>query len=98
MKRITAILQESDAMAARKAACVAGGECIVITPIPYRMCGIDRMDIYSEKRMAAPGKHVRLEVTIADSRFGNIISAIRRIADAGRIALASRHDRLPRSQ
>lgn len=31
MKRITVVLKESEAMAVRKAVCVAGGERIVIT-------------------------------------------------------------------
>lgn len=93
MKRITAVLKESEAMAARKAVCVAGGERIVITPIPHRMCGIDMVDIRSEKIVAEPDKHVRLDVMADDSRSGSIISAIRRIAQAGRIVLASRHDK-----
>ena len=96
MKRITTVLKESEAMAARKAVCMAGGECVVITPIPYRMCGIDIEDIHSEKIVAESSNHVRLDVTADDSRSGNIVSAIRRIAHAGRIVLASRHGRLPR--
>ena len=83
-------------MAVRKAVCVAGGECVVITPIPYWVCGVDMVDIYSEKRMREPDKHVRLDVTTDDSRSDSIISSIRRIVRARKIALASRHDGLPR--
>ena len=50
MKRITTMLRESEAMAVRKAVCVAGGDRIVITPIPYRMCGVDMVDIYTARR------------------------------------------------
>lgn len=94
MKRITTVLKESEAMAARKAVIVAGGEYVAITPIPYRMCAVDMVDIYSEKRIREPDKQVRLDVTADDSRSGSIISAIRRVAHTGRIVLNSRHDRL----
>lgn len=96
MKRITTVLKESEAMAVRKAVCIAGAEGVVITPLPYRMCGVDMMDIYSEQITAESGKHVRLDVTAENSRSGSIVSAIRRIAYAGRIVLASRHDMLPK--
>jgi L-lactate utilization protein LutC len=96
MKRITTVLKVSEAMAVRKAVCVAGGERVVITPLPYRMCGVDMVDIYSEKVAAESDKHVRLDVTADDSHYGSIVSAIQRIAHAGRIVLASRPDMLPR--
>ncbi len=92
MKRITTVLRESEATAVRKAVCIAGADRIVITPLPYQMCGIDMIDIYSEQIAAESGKHVRLAVTTDNSRSGSIISAIRRIAHAGRIVLASRRD------
>ena len=41
MKRITTVLRESEAMAVRKAVCVAGGECVVITAIPQRLSPIE---------------------------------------------------------
>ena len=97
MKRISTLLKESEAMAVRKAVCMAGAERVVITPIPYRICGVDMMDIYGEKRMAEWDKQVRLDVTTNDSRSSRIVSAIRRLVQAGRIVLASGHDRLPRS-
>ncbi len=96
MKRITVVLKESEAMAVRKAVCVAGGESIVITPIPYWMCGVDRVDIYSEKRISESNKQVRLDVTADDSMAGSIVAVIRRIAHAGKIVLASRHELLPK--
>jgi hypothetical protein len=96
MKRITTVLKESEAMAVRKAVCIAGAERVVITPLPYRMCGIDMMDIHSEMIAAESGKHVRFDVTTDDNRSGSIVSTIRRIAHAGRIILASRQDMLPK--
>ncbi len=96
MKRITVVLKESEAMAVRKAVCVAGGERIVITPIPYWMCGVDMVDIYSERRIHESNRQVRLDVTADDSMAGSIVAIIRRIAHAGRIVLASRHDLLPK--
>ena len=94
MKRITTVLNESEAMTVRKAVCtIAGAERVVITPIPYRMCGVDMVDIYSEKIIAESGKHVRLDVTADDGMAGSIVAAIRRIAHAGRIVLASRLER-----
>jgi len=96
MKRISTVLRESEAMAVRKAVCAAGGERVVVTPLTYRMCGIDVVDIYSEKLAAELDMHVRLDVIADDNRSGSIVSAIRRIAHVGKIVLASRHDGQPR--
>ena len=96
MQRITTVLRESEVMAVRKAVCIAGAEDVVITPLPYRMCGVDMMDIYSDQIAAESGKHVRFDVTADNSRSGIIVSVIRRIAHAGKIILASRHDALPK--
>lgn len=93
MQRITTVLRDSEAMAVRKAVCIAGAEHIVITPVTYRMCGVDLVDIYSEKRMAEWGKQVRLDVMTNNSQSGCIVSAIRRIVRAGKIVLATVRDR-----
>ena len=86
MQCITTVLNESEALTVRKAVCtLAGAERVVITPIPYR-----------EKIIAESSKQVRLDVTADDSMAGSIVAVIRRIAHAGRIALAPRHARLPR--
>jgi len=96
MQRITTVLKESEAMAVRKAVCIVGAERIEITPLPYRMCGIDMMDVYSEQIALEPDKHVRFDVTADNSRCGSIVSAIRRIAHAGRIILSSRPHMQPK--
>ncbi len=96
MKRITTVLKESEAMALRKAVCVAGAERVEITPLPYRMCGIDMMDICSESVAAESGKQVRLDVTADNSHFNSVFSIIRRVAQAGKIILGSRQDELPK--
>lgn len=97
MKRITTVLKESEAMTVRKAVCtIAGAERVVITPIPYRMCGVDMVDILSEKIIAESCKQVRLDVMADDSIAGSIVAAIRRIAHAGNIVLSSRHERQPK--
>lgn len=97
MKRITTELNESEAMTVRRAVCaIAGAERVVITPIPYRMCGVDMVDVYSEKIFASPRKRVRLEVMADDSMAGSIVAVIRKIAHAGSVMLASRLDRQPR--
>jgi nitrogen regulatory protein PII len=95
MKRITTVLRESEAMAVRKAVCVAGGERVVITPMPQHLCTIDPEEWYCEQSAAPRDVHVRFEVTADDSHYGSIVSAIQRIAHVGKIVLASRHDRLP---
>ncbi len=95
MKRITTVLKESEAMAVRKAACVAGGERIVITPMPQGKCSIDLMECCCEPSATQREMHVRLEVTADDSHYGSIVSAIQRIAHVGKIVLATSHDRLP---
>jgi len=96
MKQITTVLKESEAMALRKAVCIAGAERIVITPLPYRMCGIDLMDICSEQLAAESVRQVRFDVTADNSHFNRVFSIIRKIAHTGKIILASRHDILPR--
>ena len=97
MQRITTVLKESEAMTVRKAVCAtAGAERVVITPIPYRMCGVDMVDLYSEKIIADSCKQVRLDVTADDSMVGSIVAVIRRIVHTGKIVLASRHDRQPK--
>jgi hypothetical protein len=96
MKRITTVLRESEAMAVRKAVCVAGGERIVIIPMPQRLCTIDLEEKCCEHSAAQEEVHVRLEVTADDGHYSGIVSAIQRIAHAGKIVLASRHDKLHR--
>ncbi len=94
MKRITTVLRESEAMAVRKAVYIAGGESVVFTPLSYRMCGIDMLDIYSKQIIATGSdRYVQIDVTADNSLSGGIVSAIRNIAHAGKIYLASRHDR-----
>ena len=95
MKRITTVLKESEAMAVRKAVCIAGAERIVLTPLPYRMCGIDMMDMYSERVAAESDKQVRLDVTADKSHFNSVFSIIRKIAHAGKIILVPRQEALP---
>jgi hypothetical protein len=90
------VLKESEAKAVRKAVCVAGGEHVVVTPIPYWMCGVDIVDIESERRVRESVKHVRLDVTAEESRSGSIVSAIRNISQAGSIALATLYGKLPK--
>jgi hypothetical protein len=95
MKRITTVLKESEAMAVRKAVCVAGAERIVITPMPQRLCATDPEEWDCEQSATPRGVHVRLEVTANDIHYGGIVSAIQRIAHAGKIVLASHLDMLP---
>jgi len=94
MQRITTVLKESEVMAVRKVVCIAGAEDVMVTPLPYRMCGIDMMDIHSAQIAGESDKHVRLDVAADNSRSGSIVSAIRRIAHAGRIIFASSHGAL----
>lgn len=94
MKRITTVLRESEAMAVRKAVCVAGGESVVITPMSQRMSDVNLGEWHWKQPAAQREVHVRLEVTSDDSHYNGIVSAIMSIAHVGKIYLASRHDRL----
>lgn len=96
MKRITTVLRESEAMAVRKAVCVAGGERVVITPMAQSLSAIELEDCRCEQSATQKEMHVRLEVTADDLHYDGIVSAILRIANVGKIDLASRHDRLLR--
>lgn len=87
------VLKDSEVMAGHKAVCPEGSLCAVYTPIPYWICGVDMVDLYSENRIKALNKQVRLEVTADDSRYNRIVSAIKGIAHAGRIVLALRPTR-----
>ena len=94
MQRISTVLNESEALAVRKAVCIAGAERVVITPIPYWMCGVDMVDIYAERRIREWDKQVRLDVTADESRSGSIVAAIRKIPQAGKVVLATLQNKL----
>jgi hypothetical protein len=96
MKRITTVLKESDVMAVRKAVCVAGGDHVVIVPMPEYLYAIDVEGRYGVESAPQRTGHVRLEVTADDSHYPGIVSAIQRIAHVGKIVLASYGDRLHR--
>jgi nitrogen regulatory protein PII len=96
MKRITMVLQESDAARVRKAVCAAGGEQVVQTPLPSRLRGMDKIDIQCERAATELCKPVRLDVTASDDKSGSIISAIRNIARIGKFILVSTRHRLSR--
>lgn len=93
MQRITTVLKASEAMAVRKAVCMAGAECVVIVPMPLCLSASGQENWCFEQPAARSEVHVRLEVTANDLHCGGIISAIRRIVHAGRIDLASHHDK-----
>ena len=94
MKRITTVLKESEAMEVRKAVCVAGAERVVIIPMPQRLCATDLEEWNCGQPAAQNEVHVRLEVTANDIHYGGIVSAIRRVAQAGKIVLDSHLGRL----
>lgn len=94
MQRFGDALNEFEATVARQTACVEDAARVVITPIPYWICGVDTVDLYSEKRMAEWSKQVRTDVTIRSIQFWRIVFAIVR---AGRVVLTSEHDRIHRS-
>ncbi len=97
MKRITTVLKESEAMVIRKTVCtIARAERVVITPIPFRLRGVDMLEIHRKLTIHDPFKQVRLDVTADDSMAGSVIAVIRGVAHAGRVDLASLHDRLPK--
>ena len=92
MQRITAVLKSSEAMAARKAVCMAGADRVVIVPMPLCLCATDQDNWCFEPPVARSEIHVRLEVTANDLHHDGIVSAIRRVVQAGRVALAPHHD------
>jgi hypothetical protein len=92
MQRITTVLKASEAMAVRKAVCMAGAECVVIIPMPFCPCATDPKNWRFEQPDARSETHVRLEVTANDLHHGGIISAIRRIVHTGRVDLVSHQD------
>ncbi len=93
MQLITTVLKASEAMAVRKAVCMAGAECVVIVPMPFFLCAIDQESGGFEQLASRSEVHVRLEVTVKDLHSSGIVSAIRRIVQAGKIVLAQHHDK-----
>jgi len=92
MQLITTVLKASEAVAVRKAVCMAGAECVVIVPVPFCLCATDQVNGGFEQPAARGEVHVRLEVTANDLHHDGIVSAIRRVAYAARIVLAAHHD------
>jgi hypothetical protein len=90
------LLRESEAMTVRKAVCVAGAECVVITLIPQRLCAIDPWQWHGDQSSAQNEMHVRIEMTADDSHHRCIVSAIKRFSHSGGIILVFRHDKLSR--
>lgn len=72
------------------------GECVVIIPIPQRLCAIDPWQWHGEQSAAQRDVHVRLEVTADNLHYDSLVSAIIRIARVGKIDLASRHGSMHR--
>jgi hypothetical protein len=95
MKRIITVLRESEAMAVRKAVCMAGAERVVIVPMPQRLCATDQKNWHFEQPAAQSEVRIRLEVTVSDIHYGGIVSAIQRVAQAAKIILDSHLDMLP---
>ena len=92
MQRISTVLEGSKVMAVRKAVCAEGADRVVITSIPYLLCGMDMMDLYSECEMRKMDMKVRLDVTTNAGRSDRIITAIQRIVHTGKIIFTSRQD------
>jgi hypothetical protein len=86
MQRISTVLKTSEAMAVRKAVCMAGAECVVIIPTPF--CATDMENCCFEQPAARSEAHVRLDVMANDIHHGGIVSAIRRVVQDGRVDLA----------
>jgi hypothetical protein len=92
MKRIATLVRESEAMAVRKAVCMAGAESVVITPITPHSDAINSW-LWNGERPSAPiDVHVRFEVRTDDSHYGGIVSAIKRAVHVGNIAFPARND------
>lgn len=96
MQRFGTTLKEFETTAVRKAVCVTGDARVVITQIPYWICGVDAMDLYSEKRVRALNKQEWLDVTADDSRSKRIVSAIQRVLHAGKVIPAPSQGKLSR--
>jgi hypothetical protein len=96
MQRFGTTLKEFEARAVRKAVCVTGDARVVFTPIPYWICGVDTMDLYSEKRMKELDKQERLDMKADDSRSKRIVSAIQRVVHAVKVVPASSQGKLSR--
>lgn len=76
MKRIVTLLSESEAIAARKAVCVAGAQYVVITPIPSHPYFVEP----SHRDHSSMPMQVRFEVRADERHYGDIVSAIKRLA------------------
>jgi nitrogen regulatory protein PII len=71
MKRVTLILRTSEVMAVRKAACIAGANRMVVQPISHREC-----EWVPFPHVSAEDVLIRLVVTVVDSQYDEVLSAI----------------------
>ena len=94
MPRIGAVLKDFEATTEHKVVCVEGAERAAIRSLPYWMCGVDMMDLYSEKRIRELDTQVRREDWAVVRRSGCIVSAIHKFACAGRNLLTSPRDKI----
>lgn len=95
MKRITTLLREAESMAVRNAVCIAGGKSVVVIPISQHRCVNDPWQWRGDQSSIQNEMHVRLEVTVDDNHYGGVVSAIKRISQAGRVILVFRHEMRP---
>ena len=80
MKRITLVLKNSEVLDVRKAACIAGAECIVAHPIAHR----ERF-CFSSRQVTTEDEFVRMDVTVVDRNSDEVVSAILKTARVGKI-------------
>jgi hypothetical protein len=92
MKRIATLVRESEAMAVRKAACIAGAESVVITPITTHACVINSWLWNGEPSSSPKDVHVRFEVRTDERHYSGIVSAIKRAVHVGNIAFPARNN------
>ena len=94
MKHITTILKESEAMAVRKAVCIAGAECVVIRPVKQPLYAVEPWQGQSE--LSPKQSRVLLDVTTDDRHYGGIVFAIKKMLRVSKVDLASRDNLLLR--
>jgi nitrogen regulatory protein PII len=90
MRRIRIVLKESDVTAVRKAVCCAGGDRVVVTPRPHRVCAAELADWYCGTPFAQRDDQVSLEVLAEDDRADAVVSAIVATAHVGKIEQITR--------
>jgi hypothetical protein len=91
MHRLCTVLKEYEKKKMCKIESVEGEARVVFTSIPYWLCGVDEVDLYSERKIQELRKQMRHDNFTDCRRSNRIVSPIKRIVGAAIFVLIASH-------